>query len=129
MMRKSSAIDVQGLEDLDDRFDRDVKLMRPADDVEVFLSGFKPIENSIEKKCIVVELAFEQAEIASVKFYPETFALQMFQPAGPQIPPPMVLDPVANRRLPQVVSRFFTFYPLESEIGRASCRERVYVLV
>jgi hypothetical protein len=36
---------------------------RSSNDVEVFLAGFETIENAIEKKCVVVELALEKAEL------------------------------------------------------------------
>jgi hypothetical protein len=52
---ETAAVDIESFEDLQDGVDVDAPGLGPADDVEVFLTGFESIEDSIEKKCVIVE--------------------------------------------------------------------------
>ena len=112
---EAAAVDVEGFEDLQDRVDRDAPVVRPADDVEVFLAGLEAVEDAVEEEGVVVELALEQAEVAAVEFDPEAFALQVFQPAGPQVAPPVALDPAADGGLAQVAAGLLALDPLEAQ--------------
>src|ERR1700677_2408021 len=112
---KPAAVDVERLEDLADGFERNAKVERPDDDVEIFLTGFETIENSIEKKRLILKASLQKAEVAAVEFEPEFFALQMFQPAGPQITPPVLLHPFANGFFAEIVAYFFAFNPFETQ--------------
>ncbi len=46
---KPAAVDVEGFEDLEDRIQGNSPGVRPADDVEVFLSCFESIEDAVEE--------------------------------------------------------------------------------
>ena len=46
-MSKPAAVDVEGVQDLDDRINRYAQ-EGPANDVEVFLPGFESVENAIK---------------------------------------------------------------------------------
>ena len=85
----------------------------PADDVEVFLAGFEPVEDGVEQVVLVLELRLQQAEVTAVELDPESFPLQVFQPLRPQVAAPVILDPPADRRFPQVVPGLLAFDPLE----------------
>ena len=89
--------------------------LRRTDYVEVFLTCFETVEDAIEKKGVFDKLALEKSEIAAVEFDPEAFALQMFQPPGSQIPPPMTLDPAADGGFSEVEAGFLALDPLEAE--------------
>src|SRR6266851_7580613 len=95
-MCQPPAIDVERFQDLQNGSDRQTPLQGPNNNIEVFLSGFETIENAIEKKGVVVELALQEAEVAPVELHPKTLALQVLQPAGSQVAPPVLLDPAAN---------------------------------
>jgi hypothetical protein len=112
---ETTAVDIEGFEDLDDRFGVDAPFQRPTDNVEVFLTGFEPIENAVQQQRVIVKTAFEEAEISAVQFDPEAFALQMFQPAGAQIAPPVTLDPASNGRLAKIAAGLLTFDPFETQ--------------
>src|SRR5205823_10679693 len=105
----------EGLEDLEHGLQGDVPVLRPADDVEVFLAGFEAVEDAVEEEGVVVELVLEEAEVAAVEFNPEAFALQVFQPACPQVAPPVTLHPAADGRLAQIAPGFLALDPLELE--------------
>ena len=60
------------------------------------------------------EVAPQEAEVAAVEFHPEGVALQMLQPACPQIPPPVVLDPVLDGPLAEVAAGLLALDPLEA---------------
>ncbi len=55
-MGEASAIDVERFEDLQDGFGIDAPIVRPTDDVQVFLTGCEAIENAIEEEGIIVKL-------------------------------------------------------------------------
>ena len=114
-MSETAAVDVEGFEDLQDGLDFDAPGLSPADDVEVFLAGFQTIEDAIEEKGVIVKFLLQEAEIAAVQLDPEAFALQMLQPAGPEIAPPVTLDPAADGRFPQVAARLLALDPLEAK--------------
>src|SRR5262249_49178968 len=105
-------VDVEGLEDVQDGLGRDTPLLGPDDDVEVFLAFFEPVEDAVEQEGVVVEAALEEAEVAAVEFDPEAPALQVLQPAGPEVAPPVTLDPAADGHLAQVVAGALTLDPL-----------------
>src|SRR6516165_9501788 len=98
-MGQPARVDVERFEDLHDGFGGDAPVDGPDDDVEVFLAGFESIEDAVEEKGVVVEASLEEAEVAAVEFNPEAVALQVLQPASPQIAPPVVLHPAADGRL------------------------------
>src|SRR5579885_2447290 len=114
-MGQAAAIDVEGFEDLQDGFDGNVPVVSPADDVEIFLAGLETIENAIKQKSIVLETTLEQAKVAAVQLHPESFALEVFQPAGPQIAPPVTLHPAADGLFPEITPSLFAFNPLVLE--------------
>ena len=113
-MCQAAGVDVESFEDVAHGFEGDVPGDAPLDDVEVLLAGFEAIENTVEKKGLVLEAALEQAKIAAVELDPEFTALQVFQPAGSQITPPVMLHPAADGRFAQIAPGPFTFDPLET---------------
>src|SRR5262249_16458128 len=108
---ESSAIDVEGLEYLANLGHTYAPIEGPEDDIEVFLSGFEAIENSIEEKCLVLEASLEEAEVTAVQLDPEARSLQVFHPPGPQVAPPVHLHPAANGGFSQVASCFLALNP------------------
>src|SRR5262249_32277508 len=106
-----AAVDVEGFEDLADGRHRDAPVQRPLDDVEVFLAGLEAVEDAVEQEGVVVEAAEEETEVAAVEFDPEAGSLEVFQPAGPQVAPPVVLHPTADGRLTQVATGLLTLDP------------------
>src|SRR5207247_913519 len=88
---------------------------RPTDDVEVFLTGLETVEDAVEEESVVVKPAFEEAEVAAVQLDPEAFALQMFEPAGAQVTPPMTLDPAADGGFAKIATGLFALNPLETQ--------------
>ena len=112
---KAAAVDVEGFEDLQDGVDGDAPGVGPADDVEIFLAGFEAVEDAVEEEGVVVELALEQAEVAAVQLDPEAFALQVLQPAGPEVAPPVTLHPAADGGLAQIAAGFLALDPLEAQ--------------
>ncbi len=56
-MSETATIDVESFEDLDKGIGVDAPIVRPTDDVQVFLPGFDAIENAIEEKGVVVKSA------------------------------------------------------------------------
>src|SRR5215212_6807621 len=105
-MGEPAAVDVECFEDVADGCEGNAPVEAPENDIEVFLAGFETIENAIEKKCLIREATLQEAEVAAVELDPELLALQMFQPARPQIAPPMILDPLADGFLAQIVADF-----------------------
>src|SRR5262249_9193396 len=112
---KPAAVDVEGLEDLDDGPGGDAPVVGPTEDVEVFLAGFEAIEDAIEEEGAVLEFALQQAEVAAVQLDPEAFALQVLQPAGPEVAPPVSLHPAADGTLTQVAAGLLALDPLEAQ--------------
>src|SRR5262249_54624524 len=104
-------IDVQSLQDVEDRFDRDAPVGRPEQDLQVFLADFDAIEDTVEEKCVTGELFEEEAEIAAIEFHPESPALQVLEPFRPQEARPVILHPPANRFLTLITPRLLTFDP------------------
>src|SRR5262249_45711255 len=88
--------------------------MSPDDDMQVFLAGFETIEDTVEEEGVVDELSLEEAKIAAVEFDPKAFALKVFQPAGPQVSPPVLFDPPADGCFAQVTARLLALNPLVS---------------
>ena len=111
-VRQSAAVDIESFENFADRGERDAPVQGPQEDIEVFLSGFETIEDAVEKEGLILEAALQEAEVAAVELDPEAGALQVLQPAGSQIAPPVVLHPAANGRLSQIAAGLFTFEPL-----------------
>src|SRR5262249_35023617 len=109
------AVDVEGFEDLDHRVHGDAPGVGPADDVEVLLAGFEAIEDAVQEQGVVTELALQQAEVAAVELDPEPLALEVLQPAGSQVAPPVVLHPPADGRLAQVAAGLLALDPLVAQ--------------
>src|SRR5262249_2389952 len=93
-------------------FDGDTPVQCPEDDVEVFLTRFKAVEDAVEKEGFVLEALFKDAELFAAKFYPEPGPLQVLDPAGPQIAPPVLLDPAAEGGFSQLAAGLLTLNPL-----------------
>lgn len=110
-MGEPARIDVESVENFQDGFDRNFPLNRPLDDVEVFFSFFESIENSVEEKCLVVKLAFEEAKVAAIQFQPKPDAMQMFQPSISQVAAPMNPHPLPNRLVTRIAPAFYTLDP------------------
>src|SRR5262249_20015109 len=73
------------------------------------------VEDAVEEEGVVLELALEQAEVAAVQLDPEAFTLQVLQPAGPQVAPPVTLHPASDGRLAEVAAGLLALDPLETE--------------
>jgi hypothetical protein len=112
---EATAVDVEGFEDFQDRINGHSPTLRPTDYVEIFLAGFESVKNAVEEKGVFDKLALEESEVAAVEFDPESFALQVFQPARPQITPPVTLDPAADGGFAKIEASLFTLDPLETE--------------
>jgi hypothetical protein len=110
-VRQPPAVDVECFEDVANGEETDVPVEGPANDVEVFLSGFEAVEDAVEKEGLILEAALEEAEVAAVELDPEAFALQMLKSAGPEVAPPVVLHPATNGALAQVAARFLALKP------------------
>src|SRR5262245_38978064 len=110
-----AAVDVEGFEDLKDGFDGNAPVLGPGDDVEVFLPFLETVEDAIEKKRVVLELALQEAEVAAVELDPEARPLEMLEPAGTQVAPPVVLDPAADGSLAQVAAGLLALDPLVAQ--------------
>src|SRR5262249_21377373 len=57
----------------------------------------------------------QQSEVAAVQLDPKAFALQVLQPAGTQVAPPVTLHPSADGGLTQVATRLLTLNPFVSQ--------------
>src|SRR5262249_21669762 len=112
-MGQPAAVDVEGSQDLQDGLDRDVPLDGPVDDLQVFLTRFQAVEDAVDQHGLVVELAEEQAEVAAAQLDPEPPPLQVLQPSRPQVAPPVVAHPAADRLFAQVTARLLALDPLE----------------
>src|SRR5262249_4578886 len=110
---ETAAVDVQGAEDVEDRIERDVPIDRPQDDLEVLLAVLEAVEDAVEEQGVVAELTQQHAEVAAVQLDPEAPPLQVLQPPGPQVAPPVVADPPADRLFPQVTAGLLALDPLE----------------
>src|SRR5215207_8073783 len=108
---QTTAINVEGFKDLQDGIARHAPDMSPDDNVEVFFAFFKSVEDAIEEEGVIVEVSLQDSEVTAVEFDPEAFALQMFQPAGTQVAPPMTLNPALDGRLTQVAACPFALNP------------------
>ena len=76
----SAAVDVEGFEDLQDGVDRYAVGFGPGDDGQIFIAALEFVDDRFEQVALVLKLMLKQAEVASVEFRPEAFALQMFEP-------------------------------------------------
>src|SRR5438128_172990 len=112
-MGQTSAVDVEGFEDLQDRLGGDAPALGPADDVEVFLPGLQAVEDAVQQEGGVEAPRLQQPESAAVQLDPEALALQVFEPARPQVAPPVTLHPAADGRLAQIAPRLLALDPLE----------------
>ena len=72
---ESAAVDIESLEDIEDRGGGNTTVVRPANDIEVFLAGFQTVEDAVEEKGVFDEGALQKAEVAAVEFDPEAFSL------------------------------------------------------
>jgi len=80
--------------------------------VQIFFASLELIEDHIEQVLLVLEFALKESEIAAVEFHPETFPLQMLNPACPEIPAPVFAHPPLDTALTQIVSGLLTLDPL-----------------
>ena len=109
------AVDVQRFEDFQHGTHGNGPVQGPEDDIEIFLSGFEAIENAIEEKGVVVEASLEEAEVTAVQLDPEAFALEVLEPAGPQVAPPVTLHPATDGGFTEVAACLLAFDPFESK--------------
>jgi hypothetical protein len=114
-VRKAAAVDVERLKDVKDGLYVDAPVEGPLDDIEVFLTGFEAIENSIQEEGVIVELSFEEAEIASVQLNPKASALKVFEPTRSEVAAPMLFHPKPDRAFAEVVPGLFAFDPFEAQ--------------
>src|SRR5437588_5812704 len=112
MVGESAAVDVEGSQDAQDGFDRQLPLDRPEDDLQVFLTGLEAVEDAVQENDVVPEFALQQAEVAAVEFDPELLALQVLQPARPQVSGPVVPHPPPDRVLAEVAAGLLALDPL-----------------
>ena len=113
-MGQTFAVDIESVEDEEHIDDRNVPVDRPQKDVEIFLAGNQAVYDSFEEKGFVLKAVEEDAKVVVVEFDPESFALEVFQPAGTQIATPVLPDPVADGEFPQIAASSFAFDPFEA---------------
>jgi hypothetical protein len=113
-VNQAATIYVQGLKDVEDLLDGDIPLESPKDYVQVFLARLEAIDDAVQKELTVLKATLKKPEIIAVQLDPETLALQMFQPAGPQVTVPVLLHPAPNGYLPQAVADLFTLDPFKN---------------
>src|SRR5438045_1945530 len=111
---KAAAVDVEGFENLANGLQGDVPVEGPEEAVEGFMTGFEAVEDAVEQQRVVVEASLQQAEIAAVEFDPEAFAVQVLQPAGPEIAPPVILHPAPYGGFAQIAAGLLALDPLEA---------------
>ena len=73
-MNEAFAVDVEPDENFEDVFFGDMPVLRPEQDVKVFLAGDDAIKNAFEEKGFFFEVSLHQAKVAAVEFGPEGFA-------------------------------------------------------
>src|SRR2546429_9909135 len=110
-MSEAPAVDVESGENIDDRLRFQAPVMGPAENVEIFLARLEPVENAVEEKGVIDEAFLQQTKVTAIQLDPELLALEMFEPAGPEIAPPVFLHPEANGGLTQVPTRLLTLNP------------------
>src|SRR5262245_7362807 len=101
---QAAAVDVEGLEDFQDRIDGDAPLVGPDNDVEVFLAFLETVEDAVQEKGFVNKAALQQAEVPAVEFDPEALPLEMLEPAGSQVAPPVTLHPASDGSFTEIVT-------------------------
>src|SRR5437868_1676818 len=106
-VNQAAAVDVEGLENIEDLLDRNVPIEGPEDNVEVFLAGFKAIQDPVEKELTLLKPMLKKTEIATIQLDPKALSLQMLEPACPQIAVPVLLHPATNGCFAEVVADFF----------------------
>src|SRR5438270_67311 len=110
-MSEAPAVDVESGEDIDDRLRFKAPIKGPAENIEVFLARLEPVENAVEEKGVIDEAFLQQTKITAIQLDPKLLALEMFEPASPEVAPPVFLHPEANGGLPQVTTRLLTLDP------------------
>jgi hypothetical protein len=113
-MNQAAAVDVKGLEDIKNLLDGDVPVKGPEDHVEVFLTGFESIEDSVQQELTILKAMLKEPKITPVQLDPESLALQVLKPAGPQVTIPVLLYPSTDRYFAQIVADFFALNPFEN---------------
>ena len=113
-MNEVQTIHIDGGKDAVDGRKREVFGDGPANDVEIFLSGFQFVDDAIEQNVVVIAEMFQVTKYTTLEFDPKRFALQMFEPFRSQVAKPMISDPMFNRLFTQIATRFFTAIPFES---------------
>ena len=56
----------------------------------------------------------KKAEVTAIQFHPKTCSLEVLKPSGPEVSPPMNLNPTPDGGVAKVVAHLFAFDPLES---------------
>src|ERR1043166_1150319 len=110
-MHDAAAVDVEGGEDFDHVGHGDLPVDCPEDDLQVFLAGFEAVEDAVEEEGFVLEALLEEAEVTAVQLDPEAFALQVFEPAGPEVAGPVLADPLADRGFAEVMAGLLALDP------------------
>jgi hypothetical protein len=64
---------------------------------------------------VFVELPLQESEVAPVQFDPEPLALEVLEPAGTQVAPPVVLHPAADSLFAKIVTGFLAHDPHVAE--------------
>src|SRR5947209_16218292 len=95
-VNQAAAIDVESLEDIEDLLNGDFPVEGPQNHIEVFLAGLEAIQDAVQEELTILKPMLEQPKIAPVQFHPEALALQMFQPALPEITIPVLMHPAAD---------------------------------
>jgi hypothetical protein len=98
LVNQAAAVDIECFEDVDERRDRDAPVMGPADDVEIFLSGFDAIENAVEEEFVTFEGALQEPEVAPVGVRPRSVCLAGVPASGLSDSPTSAPSPIVSRR-------------------------------
>src|SRR5258708_3053434 len=109
---EAAAVDVEVEENIENGISRNAGIDGPEENVEILFARFEAVENAVEQCRVIDKTFFEKSEVAAVKLDPKALALEVLQPASPQIAPPMLLHPDADRRLSQIAAGLFAFDPL-----------------
>src|SRR5207248_2860673 len=92
-------VQIQLFEDGDHPLHGQPPLARPADDIEIFPTGMRPVENQLEQQVSFHQQIFDQTEIARIELFPDSTPFEMLEALAPAITRPESLIPVVDRGL------------------------------
>lgn len=107
-------IQIELLKDREHPIHRQLPALRPHDEIQVFHTSRRSIENHLEQQIFFPNQVADQPKIPGIELLPTSAAGQMLEALQSAEDRPVSAIPVGNRRIPQIFAALLAFDPLVS---------------